>query len=108
MRTLYIVTAALGLVTAVYYGLPFWLSPEAGPSEFLRQASANAVARTLNADLAIVYVASCIWMVHEGRRLKMPHVWLYIVGNTLVAVAFGLGLFMVFRHSRIHNPELGA
>lgn len=105
MRVVYIVAATLGLVSALYYGLPFWLSPEAGLSEFMRQASVNAVARTLNADLAVVYLASNIWMIHEGRRLKMRRVWLYVVGNTLVAVAFGLGLFMVFRHSRITTPS---
>lgn len=103
MRVVYLVSAFLGFATAAYYGIPFFASADAGFGNFVRFAFANPIAATLSSDLSVVYVASCVWIVHEGRRIGMGHLWLYILGSTCVAVAFGLGLFMFVRHSRLHT-----
>jgi hypothetical protein len=101
MRFVYLVSAFLGFASAVHFGLPFFLEHGLNLPTAVRLAGANAVASTLSSDLLIVYVASCIWMVVDGRRRRMQHVWAYLFGSTFVAVAFGLGLFMFVRHRHL-------
>jgi len=93
----YGVLALAGFVTAAYFGVPYWLSPDASLSEFGRLAYANGPSSTLSADAMVLYVLSNLWIIVEGRRQKMSHVWVYVLANTCVAVAFGLSLFLLVR-----------
>lgn len=101
MKHLYLLGAAAGLVTAVYFGTPYILSPGASVAGFVALANANAPAATLSADIAVVYLVANAWLVVEGRRLGMRHLWAYVLGNTLIAVAFGLSLFLWARERRL-------
>lgn len=87
-------------VSAAYFGLPYWTSPGASLSEFISLAYINGPSATLSADVTVLYVLANLWVVVEGRRQKMRHVWVYVVANTLVAVAFGLALFFLVRELR--------
>lgn len=93
--------ALLGLGTALHFGGPYWLGAGASLPDFAAQAWANAPAATLSTDIALVYVVACLWIVVEGRRLGMRHLWAYLLANTLIAVAFGLPLFLCFRERRL-------
>jgi len=47
-----------------------------------------------------VIVSACVlivFIVHEGRRLSMPRLWLPIAGTLGVGVSFGLPLFLLMR-----------
>ena len=89
----YLGLAALGLVTALYYGAPYWRSPGASLADFGALAYANGPAATLSADVTVLYFLANLFIVHEGRQRGMRHLWVYVLCNTLVAVAFGLSLF---------------
>jgi len=89
--------ALAGLMTTAYFSVPYWTSPDASLSEFVRLAYSNAPSATLSADLTVVYVLANLWIIVEGRRSKMRHLWLYLLANTCVAVAFGLSLFLLVR-----------
>ncbi len=69
-------------------------APGASPADFVRLAYANGPAATLSVDVTVLYVLANFWIVHEGRRRGMRHLWAYVLCNTFVAVAFGLGLFL--------------
>lgn len=94
MKHLYLVFAAAGLVTALYFGVPYWRSPDASLGGFVALAYTNAPAATLSVDTTVLYFLATAWIIHEGRRLGMRHLWAYVLGNTFVAVAFGLSLFL--------------
>lgn len=94
MKHLYLVFAAVGLITALHFGVPYWRSPDASFGGFVALAYANAPAATLSVDTTVLYFLATTWIIHEGRRLGMRHLWAYVLGNTFVAVAFGLSLFL--------------
>ncbi|MBL8604903.1 MAG: DUF2834 domain-containing protein [Myxococcales bacterium] len=104
MKTLsrmYLVFAALGLATALYYAGPYWLSPGASLANFRALAYANAPAATLSVDVTVLYFLANVFILYEGRQRGMRHLWVYVLCNTFVAVAFGLSLFLWRReHAR--------
>ena len=107
LAIVYAAGALLGLVTALWFGLPYWTAPGASLAGFSALAFANAPAATLGADIACVYVLANVWIVVEGRRAGMRHLWLYLLANTLVAVAFGWALFLAVREATAPRPAAG-
>jgi hypothetical protein len=89
--------ALAAFLSAAYFGVPYWTSPGASLSEFIVLAYTNGPAATLSADVTVLYPLASLWILIEGRRQKMRFVWLYLVANTCVAVAFGLSLFLLVR-----------
>jgi len=104
----YFLFAALGLVTALYYGVPYWRGPGASLADFGALAYANGPAATLSVDVTVLYFLANFWIVHEGRRRGMKHLWAYVLCNTFVAVAFGLGLFLWRREQSSSDAVSGA
>ena len=89
--------ALAAFVSAAYFGVPYWTSPNANLAEFVSLAYINGPSATLSADVTVLYVLANVWILVEGRRQKMRHVWVYVVANTFIAVAFGLSLFLLVR-----------
>lgn len=89
--------ALAAFLSAAYFGVPYWTSPGASLSEFIALAYTNGPSATLSADVTVLYPLANLWILIEGRRQKMRFVWLYVVANTCVAVAFGLSLFLLVR-----------
>ena len=103
LEIVYALFAAIALVTALYYGVPYWVSPTASFSEFGTMAHANGPAALLSTDVAILYILASFWIVVEGRRLRLRNLWVYLLANTFVAVAFGLALFLFARERRVNE-----
>lgn len=94
VKTVYLMSAAVALGTALHFGLPYWSAPGASLADFAAQAHANGPAATLAADVTVLYLLVNVWIVHEGRRMGIKRLWLFVLANTFVAVAFGLSLFL--------------
>lgn len=62
---------------------------------------ANPAAASITLDLLLLVVAVTIWMVLEARRLRIPFVWLYVVGGMLIAISVTFPLFMMARERRL-------
>jgi hypothetical protein len=56
---------------------------------------------SLASDFWVGSLASLIWMVSEGLRLKMKWLWVYVVLTFLIAWAFALPLFLFMRERRL-------
>ncbi|TGG77165.1 MAG: DUF2834 domain-containing protein [Aphanocapsa feldmannii 288cV] len=69
--------------------------------EFIRLATINPAAESLSRDLLLGATAITIWIVHEGRRLKMRHVWLVLLSLVTIAFACGAPLFLFLRERRL-------
>ncbi|MGK5638779.1 DUF2834 domain-containing protein [Streptomyces sp. URMC 126] len=78
---------------------------DSGPTgvvtDFLRDATANLASRFVYADLVLTWAALGAYMIVEGRRFGIRHVWAYIVGAPLLALIASYGLFMLVRQLRI-------
>ena len=72
---------------------------------FIRLANANPAAQSLSRDLAIAATAVTIWMVAEGRRLRLKGLTWVLLSCVTVAFACGCPLFLYLRERRL--AELG-
>ncbi|MBB1256019.1 DUF2834 domain-containing protein [Streptomyces sp. OF3] len=68
---------------------------------FLRDALTNLAARFVYGDLVLIWAALGVFMIVEGRRYRIRHVWAYIVGAPALALAVSFPLFMYVRQLRI-------
>lgn len=74
-------------------------------SLFVAQANANPASRSLSRDLAVAATAVTVWIVVEGRRLRMRGVWLVLLCCVTVAFACGAPLFLFLRERRLQELE---
>ena len=64
---------------------------------FVQLANANPAAQSLSRDLAIGASAVTIWMVSEGRRIKLRGLPWVLLSCVTIAFAFGAPLFLHLR-----------
>ncbi|RPK89888.1 MULTISPECIES: DUF2834 domain-containing protein [Streptomyces] len=78
---------------------------DAGPlgivRNFLRDATVNAATVFVYADLVLVWAALAVFMIVEGRRHGIAHVWAYIVGAPALALVASFCAFMYVRQLKI-------
>ena len=68
---------------------------------FVQLANANPAAQSLSRDLAIAATAVTIWMVVEGRRLRLKGLTWVLLSCVTIAFAFGCPLFLYLRERRL-------
>lgn len=79
------------------------------PAAFVRVGfEGSPILGSLAADFWVGSMASLIWMVSEGRRLKMQRLWIYVVLTFVIAWACSLPLFLFMRERRLGaQPAVG-
>jgi hypothetical protein len=98
----YLLMSAAGAIVPWYFNLnqiangiePFTLL------NYFRAGFENNFAASITADFFIGTTPVVIWMVMEGRRLKMKGIWAYILFTFVIAFAFTCPLFL-FNRQRI-------
>lgn len=60
---------------------------------------------SLTTDLLVMAVAGCAFIVIEGRRLGMRHLWAYIAFSGLTAIAFTFPLFLANRERHLERQR---
>ncbi len=70
-------------------------------ADFFGAAYVNAAAASLSNDLFLLALATCIFMVVEGRRVGVRYVWLYILLSALIAISVTFPLFLLARQIKI-------
>ena len=68
-----------------------------GEVSYLAAWFANAASSSAAVDLLVAFTAGSIFMITEGRRLKMRAPWLYVVFGAVIAFAFTFPLFLLVR-----------
>lgn len=90
---------AAGAVVPWYYNLRFMR--ESGelltPQRWLAEGFVTPLAGSITSDFLIGTIPVLVWMVVEARRLRMRHLWVYVLGTFLVAFAFTCPLFLLMR-----------
>jgi hypothetical protein len=97
LMIVYLVLAIAGLVGTAYFNVRGFLEPS---GSFLGAWFANPAVSSLSVDLLIAASAASVFIIVEGRRLKMRLYWLYVVGSFVTAVAFTFPLFLAMRERK--------
>ena len=58
---------------------------------------------SLTADVLIAALAAVVFILVEGRRLRIRFAWIFVVLIPLVALAFALPLFLGVREMRVRS-----
>lgn len=99
-KTLCAIYAALAVVALIgtqWALLDFLRSDENDMGALIDGITANPAAGFVSIDLGVVALAAVVFMVVEGRRLRMRWWWAYVLGVFLVAVSVAFPLFLVDR-----------
>ncbi len=102
---LYLLLAILGAVLTWYFNLNYMLNSPVMPTvaEFFRQGTATPLAASLTYDLLVAATCGSIFMFVEGKRLRMKHIWVFLLLAILVAFAFAFPLFLYFRERKLRE-----
>lgn len=98
----YLVLSIIGLISTAAYNVTAALEGRDYLGDWL---SSGPAVSSLGADLFIVAVAGCVFIVIESRRLHMRFAWLYILGSGVTAIAFTFPLFLCMRARKISELE---
>jgi hypothetical protein len=94
----YALIATVSLVATWSNNLAFLAHPENWSiSSWTRALYANPAAASFMNDLFGLGVAVTICMVVEARRLRIPHLWFYLLLSPLVAISVAFPLFLIAR-----------
>jgi hypothetical protein len=73
----------------------------------VQQLFANRVSGFFGLDVIVSSVVLWVFVYSEGTRLKMSHLWVYVVANLLAGVSLGLPLFLLVRESKLDSAQEG-
>jgi predicted permease len=106
MRGLYL-ALALGALAATQTVFVVALLSGRGLGPLLHDCVATPSATFVTIDLLCVAVAAVAFMIVEGRRVGMRHVWAYVVLTCLVAISVAFPLFLVARERLADRASAG-
>lgn len=71
----------------------------------VREAAATRIGAFAWLDVLISAAALLVFVVAEGRRLKMRYLWLPVLATATVGVSLGLPLFLLQRTFYLNGPH---
>ena len=108
MKILYLLAAILGAALPLSQLIPFLKTHGLALALFFTLLFSNSVSAFFGMDVIVTSVVLWIFVISEGRRLGMKHLWLYVVCNLVVGVSLALPLFLLFRERALDlNTQRG-
>jgi len=106
----YLVCAIAGAIIPWYYNLVQVLN---GPEEFsmtnyFKGGFANNFAASITTDFFIGTTPVLVWMIVEGKKLKMKGVWWYVPFSFIISFAFTCPLFLFNRQRKLDRRRASA
>lgn len=102
-QVVYGALAVVGLVLTWYFNLTY-----SGPVNYVQAWFANSASSSAAVDLIIVSVAVSIFIVVEGRRLRIRFAPAFIVLGVVGAMACAVPLFLLFRERALATTRQAA
>ena len=94
---LYLALCVMGVILPYSQLLPFLSEHGLDIRLLVEQMFANRVSAFFGLDVVVSSLVLWAFVFIEGRRRKMRHLWVPVVGNLVVGVSLGLPLFLYMR-----------
>jgi Terpene cyclase DEP1 len=101
----YLVLCLLGTVLPYTQFIPFLHQHGLNLGLFFDQLFANRIAGFFGWDVIVSSVVLWVFVVVDGRRHGVRHLWAPIAGNLAVGVSLGLPLFLYLREARLESAR---
>jgi hypothetical protein len=102
-QVVYLILCVVGTVLPYSQLVPFLRDHGLDTSLLVQQLFANRVSAFFGLDVIVSSLVLWIFVYLEGTRLKMSHLWVYVVANLLAGVCVGLPLFLLMRESKLDS-----
>src|SRR5262245_61036503 len=103
LQYLYLSLCILGVVLPYSQFLPFLGEHGLDAPLLLRQLFANRISAFFGLDVLVSTLVLWVFVLTEGRRHQMKHLWIYFLSTLLVGVSLGLPLFLYMREKRLKH-----
>jgi hypothetical protein len=105
IRTRYLILCVAGFILPYSQFVPWVVANGLDMPLFVRELFSNQIGGFFGLDVIVSAFVLIPFVVAEGRRLRIPKLWLPICGTLLVGVSFGLPLFLFMRQPYIQKPN---
>jgi len=102
-KRLYLLLCVAGTVLPYSQLVPFLRERGFDFRLFVEQLFANRISAFFGWDVIVSSLVLWVFVVVEGRRANLRHLWAPIVANLIVGVSLGLPLFLYMREARLEN-----
>ena len=114
-KTVYLVFCVLGIGLPYSQFVPWVVAHHGVPlGLFLRELFANRIGGFFGMDVLVSAVVLISFVLREGKRLGVRHLWLPILATLTVGVSLGLPLYLYLREvaleavgARASSPSTG-
>lgn len=101
LKRLYLALCLLGTILPYSQFVPFLRQHGLDLNLFFEQLFSTWIGGFFGMDVIVSSVALWVFVLVDGRRLRMSHLWAPIVGSLTVGVSLGLPLFLYMRELRL-------
>lgn len=97
LKTIYLILCVVGTVLPLWEFSPWVLAHGLNIPLFIEEMFPNRVAGAFTIDVLISTVVLWVFVLTEGRRARVPHLWAPLLANIVAGVSSGLPLFLYLR-----------
>ena len=97
MKQLYLVLCIAGTVLPLWEFSPWLVEHGLNIPFFFEQMFANRVAGAFGIDVVVSSVVFWVFVLTDGRRARVPHLWAPLLANIAVGLSSGFPLFLYLR-----------
>ena len=97
LKHTYLLLCIVGTVLPFWQFIPWMMEHGLDVSLFFDHLFANGVAGAFGMDVIVSSVVLWVFVLTEGRRAGVPHLWAPLVTNIVAGVSCGLPLFLYLR-----------
>lgn len=96
-KNLYLVLALLGFILPYTQFIPWLMEHGLNLSLLFTEILSSRLSAFAWLDVIVSALALLVFIGKDGRKERVPHLWLPIVGTFLIGVSFGLPMFLYLR-----------
>jgi hypothetical protein len=97
MKTVYLVLCIAGTVVPLWEFSPWVMANGLNVPLFIEHMFPNPVAGAFSIDVLISTVVLWAFVLTEGPRARVPHLWAPLAANIIAGVSSGFPLFLYLR-----------
>jgi hypothetical protein len=103
LKSVYLGLCVAGTLLPCWQFLPFLRDHGLNMTAFVEQLFASPVSGFFGMDVIVSSIVLWVFVLTEGRRAGVKHLWAPVAANLAVGVSLGLPLFLYLREKRLER-----
>jgi hypothetical protein len=103
LKTTFLILCVLGFLLPLSQFIPWVVDNGLNIPLFFQELFSTRIGGFFGMDVIVSAVVLLVFIFAEGKRLKLPNLWLPIMATLSVGVSFGLPLFLYMRQKQIES-----